>query len=240
MQWFLKYIEYYGLFKLFQDKTVNKTLEKIINDSGGNLPKTEIFLNAKMQKEFSDIINYYSSNIKSSNFQTSIPISPTPTYINDIFYYSNFILISEYTTKAIFNNYFSELLYFNCYFGDSKIFVSFNEPHKYLIDLYNLDNNKNILPEIFFKFNREKDLSNNIFLLKEKGYYQFIKHHLMFYEDNNNNEDLTSPIFDLNNKEIGYAYKYDQNIKDYSPYVTQPVAEVCGFPFLWLRALSLY
>ena len=33
------------------------------------------------------------------------------------------------------------------------------------------------------------------------------------------NTDLTSPIFNRNNKEIGYAFKYAQNINDYSPYM---------------------
>ena len=40
----------------------------------------------------------------------------------------------------------------------------------------------------------------------------------MFNEDKNN-KDLTSPIFDNNNKEIGYSFKYEPNIKDYTPYI---------------------
>ena len=34
-----------------------------------------------------------------------------------------------------------------------------------------------------------------------------------------NKDDYASPIFKRNNKDIGYAYKYHQNIKDYSPFI---------------------
>ena len=53
-------------------------------------------------------------------------------------------------------------------------------------------------------------------ILKENGLQQFSKYYLMF---NNDNNDLASPIFDQSNKEIGYAYKYSPNTKDYTPYI---------------------
>ena len=59
------------------------------------------------------------------------------------------------------------------------------------------------------------ELKNSFFLLKEKGITKFFDYYLIFY----NNSDLTSPIFDQYNKEIGYAYKYVPNINDYSSYI---------------------
>ena len=34
-----------------------------------------------------------------------------------------------------------------------------------------------------------------------------------------NNIDYASPIFDQDNKEIGYAFIYHHDLKDYSPYI---------------------
>ena len=36
---------------------------------------------------------------------------------------------------------------------------------------------------------------------------------------NDNNKDFVSPIFDKENKEIGYAYKYNPSITDFSFYI---------------------
>ena len=103
-------------------------------------------------------------------------------------------------------------------FGDNKIFVVNNGPNKFLIEVYYLEENNNILPEIFYKFKKSDELSNCLSLIFEKGYHEFLKYHLMFKGDKSN-MDLTSPIFNQNNKEIGYAYKYNPNIKDYTPYI---------------------
>ena len=73
--------------------------------------------------------------------------------------------------------------------------------------------NSCILPEIFFKFYKVNDFLTFLSLFKEKGYEHAMQVCLMF------NDDFTSPIFNQNNKEIGYAFKYNQNIKDYTPYI---------------------
>ena len=217
IQWSLKYLEHFELSNLFNDKIINQTLEDIINTSQDNFSNGELFLNAMTNQKFANIINFYSNNIKTSNFITNIPISPTPKSINNINFYSNFILISEHTKKSLTNNISNEL-YNYCYFGDTKIFFVYNGPQKFIIVVYYLDKHYNILPEIFYKFNEQKGLSNTLSLLLEKGYYKLIQYNLMF-SNNNNSIDLASPIFDQNNKEIGYAYKYSPNINDYTPYV---------------------
>ena len=213
-EWFLEYMKFFNLYNLFTNQLINQTIENIINNSKNDLTNEDIFSKAKSNQEFSSIINNYYNNIKSSNFATKIRFTPKKIEINDIFYYNNFILINEDTIKLLSNNNYKKEIFFNCYFGDNKIFVVFNGPNKYLIEVYYIEQEKsNVLGEIFFRFNKENDLSIIFSLFKEKGYLQTIQVCLMF------NKDFTSPIFDPNNKEIGYAYKYNQNIKDYTPYI---------------------
>ena len=213
-EWFLEYMKFFNLYNLFTNQLINQTIENIINNSKNDLTNEDIFSKAKSNQEFSSIINNYYNNIKSSNFLTKIRFAPKKIEINDIFYYNNFILINEDTIKLLSNNNYKKEIFFNCYFGDNKIFVVFNGPNKYLIEVYYIEQEKsNVLGEIFFRFNKENDLSIIFSLFKEKGYLQTIQVCLMF------NKDFTSPIFDPNNKEIGYAYKYNQNIKDYTPYI---------------------
>ena len=215
IQWLSKYMEYYKLYNLYTNDDINQLLDNIINDKI-NLSSADIFLNAKIQLKFFDIINNFSKNISDSNFNKKKQ-GPTKIEISDIFYYSNFILISEQTFKllSIDDN---KPIFFYCYFGDNKIFVVNNGPNKFLIEVYYLEENKNILPEIFYKFSEGELFSNCLSLILEKGYHEFLKYHLMFNGDKSN-MDLTSPIFNQNNKEIGYAYKYNPNIKDYTPYI---------------------
>ena len=219
-QWFWKYMEHYKLYNLYKNKNINQFLDYIINNNNQiYLSSVDIFLNAKQQPQFLNIINNFSKGITEGNYFNN-QTSPTKININDIFYYSDFILLSEETFKSlgINNNIPNKPLFFYCYFGENKIFIVNNGPNIFLIEVYYLDNNNNILPEIFYKFNNGDLLSNCLSLLLEKGYYELTKYHLMFSDDKNNT-DLTSPIFSQNNKEIGYAFKYAPNIKDYTPYI---------------------
>ena len=209
-------MEHYKLYNLYKNININKILDNVINNSQINLSNSDIFLNAKQQPNFLNIINNFSKSITDSNFNKK-EITPTKVDINDIFYYSDFILVSEETINSLDNNRNnrSKSLFFYCYFGDNKIFIVNNGPNLFLIEIYYFDKINNILPEIFCKFNTSNYLSNCLSLLLEKGYYELVKYHLIF----NDNEDLASPIFNQNNKEIGYVYKYDPDIKDYTPYI---------------------
>ena len=48
--------------------------------------------------------------------------------------------------------------------------------------------------------------------MQNDGYELYIQLNLLF------NNDYASPIFDKNNNSIGYAFKYERTIKDYSIY----------------------
>ena len=108
---------------------------------------------------------------------------------------------------------------FNCYFGDNKVFIIFNnDASSILIEVYKLVNNI-FTPEIFYHFYGENEFKRSLNNLKEQGYQNYTNFYLIFNNQDKKYIDCTSPIFDKENKEIGIAYKYDSNINNYDPYI---------------------
>ena len=142
---------------------------------------------------------------------------PEKNIIKNIDFYKDFILVSKSTLNALSYNY-PKNLYFYCYLAENRIFSIFNSN----IDVYILDKNGNIMPEIFYYFYSENDCKISLNNLQIQGYENYTKYHLIFIE-RNNQTDYASPIFDKNNKEIGYAYKYHPNLTDYTPYIVSKV-----------------
>ena len=219
IDWLKKYIEYYKLSDLYKNQIINQTFENIIFNSIENLSNEIIIENAKLQTEFCQIINNFSNKIISNKYQFNVSSKPNPNYIKDIKYYKNFFLASEDTIKSFPIDYNIKSFKFYCYFGDNKIFIVFNGPQAYLIEIYYFDKFYDIIPEIFLKFNGDKELSNSLSLLIENGYYQYGRYYLLFEEKDEQNISYTSPIFDKDNREIGLAIKFDNKIKDYSQYI---------------------
>jgi hypothetical protein len=98
-EWISKFLEYYNLFNLYTDQTIYQIIDKIIFNSKEILSNEEAIENAKLQPEFINIINYFSMNIPNGRYAVSIRVNPVRININDIFYYTNFSLISENTMK---------------------------------------------------------------------------------------------------------------------------------------------
>ena len=67
--------------------------------------------------------------------------------------------------------------------------------------------------KLIFIFHKNEYLLKCLELLKENGFEDFKKYYLMF------KDDYASPIFNQDNKEIGYAYLYNPQIQDYSNYL---------------------
>ena len=212
--WFKEYLKIFNLNELYYNQIINSTLENIINSFQNKALNETIFNNAILQPEFKIIINQIKGNNLANNYLNNISTTPTKININKISFYCDFILISGETNKKIFNKK-SELLYFITNFGDNKIFATINAPpSEYIINVYNLENN-NIIPEISYHFRDVNGLSNSRKILKEKGYENFTNCYIIF-NDTVNQKDYASPIFNDNNKEIGYAFRYNPNINDYS------------------------
>ena len=128
---------------------------------------------------------------------------------NTLKYYFNFFLISPETIKLLnkdFSFIFDKKLIF---LGDNKAFIK--NKSKLVIEILSINNNI-FFPELFFCFFDENNFNNNFKLLLEEGYKQYIQFNLLF------NNDYASPIFDKNNDNIGYAFKYEPSIKNYSNY----------------------
>ena len=111
-------MEQYSLSDSFKNESFNSILENIVNNSIDNLSNEEIFLNIKNKEEFINIINFYSKNIHTNIIINDKPVNPIKIEVNEIFYYSNFILITEDTVKLIFDN-ISQLVFLNSYFGQN-------------------------------------------------------------------------------------------------------------------------
>ena len=225
-EWIKKFMDYYNIYNLYTNKIINQTFDEIIfnNTEINTLPNEEIIENSKINNEFMNIINSFSKNISNGKYVVSISIYPKKINSNGFFYFQKFSLVSENTMKYlknyINNNYNIIQTWINyCYFGDNKIIIANNgvTNNNFSIIVYYLDNSSCLLPEIFFKYNSENNFANNLNLLRENGLEKFCGY-LMFNNDDKN-LDLASPIFDMHNKEIGYAYKYHPNINDYSPYI---------------------
>ena len=103
--------------------------------------------------------------------------------------------------------------YKHCYLGDNKIFVNLNDIDfpQYLLGVYNLENNNIIIPHLFLQFNGEKEFTNSLNALLENGYKNYKKYHIILL-NREINKDYPYPIIDSNNKKIGYAYRYNENI----------------------------
>jgi len=128
-------------------------------------------------------------------------------------YYYNFIIISPETMNSI-NKYFSfnyNDKKFLILLGDNKAFIK--RKTQYVLEICSINNNKFFIPELFFYFFSESIIKKNLSLLQIESYDQYINFYLLF------NNDYVSPIFDKNNNNIGYAFKYGTSIKDFSNYL---------------------
>ena len=195
------------------------TIESLININQKETSNDAILAMVKNQPNIQNIINNFLIN-KPLNYNIlyQTPMIPEKNTINkNINYYRDFILVSESTLNLINYNYPSNI-YFNCYLGENRIFSIFNTS----IDVFRLGENGNVIPEIFYKFYSENDRKISFYNLQNQGYENYTKYYLIFI-DRNNQTDYASPIFDKNNKEIGYAYKYHPNLTDYTSYIVSKI-----------------
>ena len=211
--WFKKYLELNNVNDTLYEYLV-KSVKNNINISNINMQnemivskiisqiKPNIKIKFNQEKD-----NYYKLkdnelfNLESSSF--------TIKGNNILNYYFNFILISPETMKLLnkdFSFIFDKKLIL---LGDNKAFIK--NKSKFIIEKLSINNNI-FIPELFFCFFDENNFNNNLKLLLEEGYEQYIQYYLLF------NNNYASPIFDNNNNSIGYAFKYEPSIKDYSIY----------------------
>ena len=219
-EWLTIYLDCYNLKNLFYNQIIYKIIYNIITKAQKHLTNDEVLFYLQSSPDIKDIINKIPiNNQMNNNILNQNPIIPQKVNINNFYYYKNFILVQEKTMKFIRNN-IDKKECFNCYIKENKIIVGFNHFNfsLFLVEVYYIDNNNIVNPEMIFKFYKENDLINCMKNLKQFGYSQFITNYLIFI-NSGNYIDFVSPIIDKNNKEIGYAFKYNSNINDYAPYI---------------------
>ena len=196
------FLEKNNLLQIFQDENLNS----IINNSDINLSNEDIFQNIIK----SSIMNEFKTKNDSVYFDKDI--FPEKNFIDKKnFYYKNFILLNRDTIKLM-DNYFSLYEFYNItyHYKDKKIYMIFNFDK--CIEIYSLNNQNYLNPELFFIFDcLSFEFKEQFLLLTKKGYKEYTEKYTILREN-----DYSSPIFLNDNKIIGYAYIYDKNIKNYN------------------------
>ena len=205
LDWFENYLQNTQLNYLFNNIIMNNKIEEAINNS--NSTNKDILKILQLDNDcIKEINNMYDKFKKIS----SIPISTEPKElkINQVHGFYNFILLSEEAINNLFGN-ISGKSSLNCFLGDGMVLFLFNKEKK--VELYKINDNKYILYMVL-DFKDSISLNESIKLLKENKFEKYNKYFLMF------NNDYVSPIFNMNNKEIGTAILYHPQILDYSKY----------------------
>ena len=216
--WFRKYLElnnvnekeYEYLVNLVKNnmKLGNIQNEKLISKIMSEINPNNIKMTIEKEKEKENDYKLKDNELRKLD-SSSFIIKGNVT----LKYYNNFIIISPETMNSI-NKYFSFNYNDNKFIillGDNKAFIK--RKTQYVLEICSINNNNFFIPELFYYFFSESILKNNLNLLQIESYDQYINFYLLF------NNDYVSPIFDKNNNNIGYAFKYGASIKDFSNYL---------------------
>ena len=201
-------------------------IENIIlkNDNISNIFKDDIkeeedTIYQKLLKEFDrDSVNQINKNqegnYKSSN-DFNINLITMKIRENKYLYYAKdfFVLNNE-----IYNSFKSLISYIwnsneQCsYFsGDNKLFLIIDKYNQNLIEVCKInDINKGFEIDLLLNYDDKVERDKGVNYIIENGYNDFLNLLLL------NENDYSFPIFNENQKMIGYAYKYDSEIKDYT------------------------
>ena len=99
----------------------------------------------------------------------------------------------------------------NYFYGQNKIYILIEKKqYKNTISIYHTNKNEELKLELLLNYYDQNGKDESINLLKEIGYDKY-QGYLLF-----SGNDLASPIFDVNQKQIGNAYKYYSTIDDYT------------------------
>ena len=129
---------------------------------------------------------------------------------NKIEYFKNFLILNKKVIKII-NNEYNECNNYHCILGDQKLFLILKNNNQNIIEIYNINNNKNLNIDLIFDIQEgyPQEILENII---EIGYKTYLERNTFI-----NNKNYVSPIIFKADKIIGYSYKYKENL-DYSLY----------------------
>ena len=202
--WFNNYISNNQVNYLFNNNIINSKINSFITNNY-KLSNKDIFNNLKSDFYFNQELENLCYKLVINNSPINFPIEPQIGSTVQFNYFYNFILISEETIKQIIN-FKQGLNPINILLGNKMILIINNN----FVEICDFINN-NYMPKMFLDFYEKSLVIESIQSLKEKNnLMDYIKFFMMFNNDN------ASPIFNKNSEEIGYAYLYNQQIRDYS------------------------
>ena len=202
--------------KIIKYISVNDKIQKLLNE----YPDTDynkLYQNVLKEFEVDAINNINNENNEIKIFSYSYKANFTLLKLNTnnlTYITNNFIILNEEIYKLFTyesNNSDNEKYYY--FFGKNKIFALVDkQQHKNTILMFCMKDEKEFQLELLLNFFNQNGRYECIKLIKEVGFDKY-KEFLLFDEN-----DLVSPIFDKNEKQIGNAYKYNGSIKDYTNY----------------------
>ena len=187
-----QYLKNNNFLRIYQ----NQKLNSIINNCDANdLSNEEIFIN---------INSYFEGmNIPNGNILFKKDINNKKIWLlNNIFCFNNFILLSSETINLLNNISTKEFEDITYSFNDKKIYMIFNQSK--CIEIYNLNQQNYITLEFFFVFDSFYEFKNQLSNITKIGYKSYLERYTIFKK-----EDYSSPIFINDNKNVGYAYNYN-------------------------------
>ena len=189
------------LLKANQDEEYTTLYQKVLNEFDNDIIN---YIN-KYNIEINIYSNEYEANFQNIKLNTS-----NWTYI-----VNHFNILNEEIYNLFINKYKhpkkESFIYF---YQKNKIFV-LSDKFQYrntTLSMYKINQKNELELEMLFNFFDENSRDECIKLIKKIGYDKY-QGYLLFDEN-----DLSSPIFDTNQKQIGNAYKYKESIKDYTDY----------------------
>ena len=219
--WFMKFLELANMTHIYKFLMNNNIIESIENYN--NLSQEEKINNiiSKIEEKQLKLINKNINNLFSSIDNNLFNIKLDQKIINSrrcFFYYNQFLLLKEETfklfTKNMKINYSNHKIF--CLFGDNKIFLVPDIKNQYTIEIGNLNNQNYFIIESFFDYYEYSLLKESMNCFIDEGFEQYCNCSLLFKDG----KDFASPIFSKKQEIIGYAYKNNDNIKEYKDYLT--------------------
>ena len=206
LDWFNKYLENSHLNNLYYNNIIKNKIKEALSKFQ-NLSNKEIFNCLISDQGFKNELSNVNNKLK-KNSSIQISVVPKRFQNKQFCFYYNFILIKEESINYL-SGITQGIIQLNCLFGDGFVlFISYSDKK---VEFYKINENKYIF-YMLLDFKDKSLLNESIKLLKQYKFDKYKQYFLMF------NNDYVSPIFNMNNKEIGIAYLYNQQIPDYSIY----------------------
>ena len=159
-----------------------------------------------------------------------------------LLYYQNFVLVTQDILDLLYKifefNIRKQDAYTNCLFGDNKILLIIYNKYQYMVEICSIKNNNKYEIEMFLDYENSDDSENEKEIIKliNIGYDNYIMNNTFSQTSKNN----ISPIFNEQKMILGYAYKYDKNITDYSNYQTNYNLKILVMLYIYYEQLKIF